>query len=62
MMSRSVSSVFIGIALIMLVTACAWPVIQSESAVLAGMWHGSFTHAGAGLHVPFEGRFDTPGP
>jgi hypothetical protein len=52
MKSRRVNSVFIGIALVMLVTACAGPVTQSGPAGLSGMWHGSFTHAGADYTSP----------
>ena len=36
----------------MLVTACAGPMMQSGSAGLSGMWHGSFTHAGADYTSP----------
>ena len=52
MMSRSVTSVFLGVALAMLVTACAGPMMQSGPAGLPGMWHGSFTHAGADYTSP----------
>jgi hypothetical protein len=52
MMSRSVTSVFLGVAWAMLVTACAGPMMQSGPAGLPGMWHGSFTHAGADYTAP----------
>ena len=47
MMSHSVSSMFAGVALTMFATACAGPTTQAGSAVLPGMWYGSFTHPGA---------------
>ena len=52
MMSHSVSSLFAGVALTMLATACAGPTTQAGSAVLPGMWHGSFTHPGADYTSP----------
>ena len=60
MMSHSVSSMFAGVALTMFATACAGPTTQAGSAVLPGMWYGSFTHPGR-LHVFFEVRHDAPG-
>jgi hypothetical protein len=52
MMSRSVSSLFAGIALTMLVAACAGPMTQTGPAELPGMWHGSFVHPGADYTSP----------
>jgi hypothetical protein len=51
-MLRSVTSLFGGIALTMLVSACAGPLTQSDSSALPGMWHGSFAHPGADYTSP----------
>lgn len=51
MMSHGVSSLFGGIALTLLVTACAGPLTQGP-AELPGTWHGSFVHPGADYTSP----------
>ena len=52
MISHGVSSLVGGIALSLLVTACAGPMTQGESDALAGTWHGAFVHAGADYTSP----------
>jgi len=52
MMSHGVSSLFTGIALTMLVSACAGPLTQAGPARLPGIWQGSFAHPGADYTSP----------
>jgi len=52
MMSHSVSSLFAGIALTMLVSACAGPMTEAGSSGLSGTWYGSFAHPGADYTSP----------
>jgi hypothetical protein len=52
MMSHGVSSLLTGMALTVLVAACAGPTTQAGSAALPGMWQGSFVHPGADYTSP----------
>jgi len=52
MMSHSVSSLLAGVALTMLVSACAGPMTEAGTSGLSGTWYGSFAHPGADYTSP----------
>ena len=52
MMSHGVTSLFGGIALTLLVAACAGPITQAGPGGLPGTWQGSFLHPGADYTSP----------
>ena len=52
MNSHAVSSLIGGVALTVLVSACAGPSARGDSGALAGTWHGAFVHGGADYTSP----------
>jgi hypothetical protein len=52
MVSRNFSVMFFGVAVALLVAACAGPVTQAGSGGLPGTWHGAFLHPGADYTSP----------